>query len=131
VTTQAVLNRDAAVDRVGQYASRVWLDAAYEAVKQVARANREFTSDDVWDMLAEGWPDLPVREPRALGAVLTRAARNEVARIKGCHSCGTRKVMVASRRSQANGMDTPVYVSLIFGQRDPNLRDVEGEGTLW
>lgn len=126
------LNRDAAIAQAEEHARRAWLDAAYEATIRVARAHHEFTSDDVWELLAEGWPDLPVREPRAIGPVLLRATRAGVATIKSCDVCGTRKVMVMTRRPQANGSDQAVYVSGIYGERDPNNQPVEVEGdTLW
>ena len=48
---------------------------AYEAVERVAQTHDEFISDDVWiELAAQGYPEKP-REPRALGAIMGKAAR--------------------------------------------------------
>lgn len=64
----ALAARDEAIDRAGQAAPVEWLDAALVVVDRLARTLSEFTTDDVWDALTTRPP-----EPRALGAVMTRA----------------------------------------------------------
>jgi hypothetical protein len=61
-----------AVDRCGDNADQVWLDAAEAAVLHVARMRPTWTTDDVWPLL-DG-----CREPRALGAVLRRLSKQGV-----------------------------------------------------
>ena len=68
--------RDEAINRVERNADADWLDYAYKAVKYLAENRDEFTTDDVWLVLAD-W-GYSVREPRALGAVMRRAAKNDL-----------------------------------------------------
>lgn len=110
---EARRNRDAAVALVAAHASASWQDVAYRAVVHVATWQDRFTSDDIWEALAAAYPGTTTREPRAMGPVLMGAVRAGVCRLAGCDHCGTKKVMTTSRRSQANGMDTPVYESLL------------------
>jgi hypothetical protein len=110
----ALAGRDLAVRLVAEHADQDWKDKAAAAVRWLARERRTFTSDDVWEALARHYPDVTTHEARALGPVLTAAARAGTCRIQSCGQCGTRKVMVQSRRPQANGMDTPVYDSLTY-----------------
>lgn len=66
--------RDAAIEQVRTGASTNWLQEAADAVLRVARAQPDFTADDVWRELGDNKP----AEPRALGAVmrdLSRAGR--------------------------------------------------------
>lgn len=106
-------NREAGIEKATQGADPEWMEAAVRAVRWVARWNRTFTSDDVWDAIKLHRPDVSTPEHRAMGSVFRRAVANGWAELAGCAHCGTKKVMVSSRRPQANAMDTPVYVSLI------------------
>lgn len=112
-TTQAIANRNAAVAQVAANTQPTWADVAFRAVKWVAEHHYTFTSDDVWDAVNLYYPNVTTHEPRAMGPVLMKAVRAGICSLLECDHCGTRKVMVMSRRSQANGMDTPVYRSLI------------------
>ena len=58
-----------AIARVEANTDEAWLANALTAVRQLADSGHEFTSDDVWRLV----PTLD--EPRALGAVMTVAAR--------------------------------------------------------
>lgn len=57
------------IDRADRSADLEWKVAAMTAVRQLARERQEFTTDDVWERIPR------VREPRALGAVMQKAAR--------------------------------------------------------
>jgi hypothetical protein len=66
--------RDDAIDRVDENAQKDWKDAARVAVAALASLKDTFTTDDVWKLLeTQGYQ---THEPRALGAVMRRAARN-------------------------------------------------------
>lgn len=109
----------AAMAQVYANANPSWKDIAYRAVVYVSRTHRAFTSDDVWEALTTHYPHVTTHEHRAMGPVLRNAVRDGICEINSCTTCGTRKVVVQSRRPQANGMDTPVYRSLIFGTLAP------------
>ena len=65
---------DRAVRRVEQHADPQWLAEALAALRSVAEKQALFTTDDVWDRLdLEGFGR--IAEPRALGAVMRRAAK--------------------------------------------------------
>lgn len=57
--------RDRAIDRVETHADPLWFEDALDAVEHCARAEREFTSEDVAALIGR-----QTHEPRALGAVL-------------------------------------------------------------
>lgn len=59
-----------AIERVDRNADKTWKDEAYRLIIDVARKNREFTTDDVW---SAGLPN--THENRALGAVMMRVAK--------------------------------------------------------
>lgn len=63
---------DGDIEVAGLNADDGFMDAAFYAVVRVARRNRFFTTDDVWDALG----DRGTRENRAMGAVM-RKARTE------------------------------------------------------
>ena len=111
--TLAIQNRNAAVTQVAANTQPTWAEVAYRATKWVAENHYTFTSDDVWDAVIKYYPSVTTHEPRAMGPVLMKAVRAGLCVLLDCDHCGTRKVMVMSRRSQANGMDTPVYRSLV------------------
>lgn len=51
-----------------------WNEAAYKALCRVAESKIDFTTDDVWSLLAQGrGADMPAGDPRIMGAVLKRA----------------------------------------------------------
>lgn len=61
--------RDEAIGRVDRAADDDWKEEALSTVRSLARTRPFLTADDVWRIVSE------VREPRALGAVMTRARR--------------------------------------------------------
>ena len=90
-----------AIDRVESNASHKWL---YWAKKAVSRASQEgaFTSDDVWHWL-EVWDVESPREPRALGAVIRKMARDGQIRSTGD--------FVKSTRAECHGRPVAVWRS--------------------
>ena len=65
--------RDEVLARVSDAAKNSpFIMAAHRAVATLASTRVEFTTDDVWALIGEGWADA---EPRALGAVMRGAAR--------------------------------------------------------
>lgn len=69
----ATLQREAAIDRVEANADSEWADRALDAVRAVARRKATFIVDEVWQELGE-----EPKEPRAMGAVIRRAASEGV-----------------------------------------------------
>lgn len=76
--------RDEAIQRVGENASVSWKDAAREAVNLICRSGHPFTTDEVWQVLKDNFPGIPKpREPRAIGAIMSSAARRGLIRPTG------------------------------------------------
>lgn len=73
----ADLARADALQRVDEHADPDWRDLAYRCVLAVARRLEHFTTDEVIDELSKH-PDVTTHEPRALGPVMMRAARENI-----------------------------------------------------
>ena len=67
----AQLNLDAALEKVESNADPEWKAAALEAVRSCAKNMPEFTTDQVWRILAR--TDYGTHEPRAMGAIMRQA----------------------------------------------------------
>lgn len=67
--------RDEAIRRGDVAADPQWKERAYQALLACARANPTFIVDQVWEYLAR--EDVP-KEPRAMGAILIRGAKEGV-----------------------------------------------------
>lgn len=65
--------KDRAVYVAGAFADAAWVNEATAAVEVLCRLGNDFTGDDVWRLLAGTNARTP--EPRALGAVITKFAR--------------------------------------------------------
>jgi hypothetical protein len=63
----------AAITKVERNADPAWKVEMLGAVAAVARRMHKFTSDDVWEEL-HGSSDADTHEPRALGAIMKKAA---------------------------------------------------------
>ena len=77
-TAKSRAARDEAIDRAEKHAREIWMQLALDIIHRLARADRAFTSDDVW---AAGLPKS--REPRALGAAMRLAAKRGIIRKTG------------------------------------------------
>ena len=72
MTQLALEAQDDALVRVEQHADTDWKAAATTAVYRAARNLSTLTTDDVWDLIPA---TVTTHEPRALGAIMTKAAR--------------------------------------------------------
>jgi hypothetical protein len=62
-----------AIERVERNADQQWKAVAEAAVRQIASTRRTLTTDDVWAALTD--TGFSTHEPRAMGAIMTAAAR--------------------------------------------------------
>lgn len=65
--------RDASIDQVEEHADPDWMSSALVAARQVCTDHAEFTTDHIWERLAN--VEAP-HEKRAVGAVMRRVKRN-------------------------------------------------------
>ena len=70
----AVEARDKAIEQVEANANPDWKKHAYTAIEHLARMRPQFTTDDVWQYMADRDIVAP-HEPRALGAIMVAAAK--------------------------------------------------------
>jgi hypothetical protein len=63
-----------AIETVERNADPIWKTNAKRAVMHLAQTRATFTADDVWRLLDERGEESP-REPRAMGAIMTAAAK--------------------------------------------------------
>jgi hypothetical protein len=68
---QGQMNLDAALQRVEDNADAEWKQAALEATRLCAVEMPEFTTDQVWRVLAR--TEYGTHEPRAMGAIMRQA----------------------------------------------------------
>ena len=73
------LLKQKAISRVRDNADQEWRNAAIAAVRQIASVYSDFTTDDVWIELG-GQAMQGTHDPRAMGAVMTDAARAGICR---------------------------------------------------
>lgn len=99
--------RDRALTRV-ELSSEEWRPVAYEAVTWVAKRKAEFTSDAVWFVLYNLWHTPPPHDPRALGPVMKRAAKNGL-----IQDTGRKK---HSTRPECHTREIPIYRSLVVSK---------------
>lgn len=71
-----------AVQRAADHADTDWLRDAARAVRTLAAQREPFTTDDVWALL-NATSTATTHEPRALGAVIRQAQRDELIRTTG------------------------------------------------
>lgn len=110
---QARAERDAAIDRSEANASPGWKEAFYTALVHVAVSEESFTTDEVWERLAQ-LPHVPnTVDNRAAGGVVMRASRNGIIRLTN-----TTK---PSRRKHCHAMLTRVYQSLVVGKQPSDI----------
>lgn len=78
VVSDGTAEREEAIARADEHADPDWKEIAYRAIVWLARVYSEFTTDDVWDAMVRWYPQATTHEPRALGAIMRKAARNGV-----------------------------------------------------
>ena len=97
--------RDEAMARVDGHAPDDWKGVADAGIEYLARSRAEFTTDDVWQYLAERDVPMPP-EPRALGPRMLAAARRSVV-------FRTDRV-VTCKRPERHGAPIRVWLSGIY-----------------
>lgn len=100
---QAEANKEAALARVDAAADPEWKKKARDAIRIVACQQPELTTDDVWKLVPA------TRENRALGALMTEAARAGIVAL-------TEKT-TKSARPGCNRRPVRVWKSLVFVSR--------------
>lgn len=95
-------NAQMSIDQVEQHADTEWLTMATGIVKFLAAGTHPFTTDQVWTMLER----IPVatHEPRALGAVMRKLAKQGVIRTTGEY--------VKTQRREAHSRPIPVWIGV-------------------
>ena len=97
--------KDEAIDRVEEHADAEWKDAAYLACCFCAEIFPRFTTDMLWDMMDKVFYRYETHEPRAMGAIMRRAARDKI--------IAATALYVRSDRPQCHGRPVAVWESLI------------------
>jgi len=80
----------AAIAAAERGAESTWLEAAYGVLRSLAFQRSEFSTDDIWFRLREIGISTP--EPRAMGAVVRRAVREELIEWSGLYRRSFRRV---------------------------------------
>lgn len=80
-----------AINQAESHADPHWLAAARAEVDFLARVKDAFTTDDVWQRL-ENHDTPPPREPRAMGAVMRKAAADRVIEASGMYEQSSREI---------------------------------------
>ncbi len=101
----AIAARDEAIDRVEKNTNPDWAEAAYLACCLVAEEQPLFTTDNVWQKMSYLYPQFQTHEPRAIGAVMRRVARED-------KICGTDDY-VKSNRPECHHRPQMIWKSLI------------------
>lgn len=84
-------------------ANERWKAAAHEAVREVAREQESFTTDDVWRVIE--MKEVSTHEPRALGAIMKNAVKDGV--------CENTDRYQNSIRAECHRRRIPVYRSMV------------------
>ena len=102
---QGALLRELGID-ASEFGNDEWVDLAEQVVYAVCKKSSQFTTDRVWFYLEDAGRAF-VREPRALGAAMRRAAKSGW--------CAATDRSVKSVRSVCHRRDLRVWKSLIGG----------------
>lgn len=100
---EAVAACDASIEQVEEHAHAEWLAAAMLAVRDLARHNDTFTTDQVWELLE--LDNVATHEPRAMGAVMRRASKDGLIEATGNY--------VKSARPECHARPVPVWSSRV------------------
>lgn len=86
---QAERAKQQGIEASYQHAPSVWKQAASEALMTLAKSKPEFTTDELWDLLAER--GVHTGEPRALGAIMQSAHRSGMIKSSGKYVASYRR----------------------------------------
>jgi hypothetical protein len=70
----AIEARNQAIEQVETNAQPTWKLHCEAAIRWLAKTRPEFTTDDVWELMNQRLNPMP-HEPRAIGAMMTNAAK--------------------------------------------------------
>jgi hypothetical protein len=70
----AIEARNQAIEQVETNADSTWKLHCEAAIRWLAKTRPEFTTDDVWELMNQRLNPMP-HEPRAIGAMMTNAAK--------------------------------------------------------
>lgn len=71
--------KEYAMRQVKEHADQDWKTEAARIVRYLAETREEFTTDAVWFLL-DGFTDVSTHEPRAMGPIMSNAARHHLIR---------------------------------------------------
>jgi hypothetical protein len=72
-----------------QHAPSIWKQAASDALMALAKSKPEFTTDELWDILAK--QGIHTGEPRALGSIMQSAHRSGMIKSTGKYVASYRR----------------------------------------
>lgn len=78
----AIQQRDTAIAQIERATKQTFTDSATNAVKTVGRMRQLFTTDDVWNWLAQHAGEI-AHDNRAIGPVMSKLAKANVIRPTG------------------------------------------------
>lgn len=90
-----------AIDQAEAHASTTWMKKAYQIIQELAKSQRIFTTDHVWEALAK--TEFRTHEPRALGGLMQKAVRDGHIVATGAYRKST--------RPECHSRPIPIYVS--------------------
>lgn len=100
--------RDEAIKRVAKNADKAWMLRCEAVLQEICLTTPEFTTDRIWWKMGDDRP----HEPRALGAVTRRAAKNGIMHPKDCSPH-------KSIRKRCHRRPLTVWVSNIYKNGQP------------
>lgn len=86
---QAERAKQQGIEASYQHAPSIWKKAASDALMALAKSKPEFTTDELWDLLAE--QGVHTGEPRALGAIMQSAHRSGMIKSTGKYVASYRR----------------------------------------
>jgi len=98
--------RDDGMDRVERGASEDFKDALSECIRAALLTRSEFITDDAWNLMREGFPDLHTRDNRVMGPLMRWAVVDGWCAPTGRYRTG--------RRNAGHATPQPIYQSLIY-----------------
>lgn len=94
-----------AIQQAEDHADHDWLYDAFNAVQQLAQHRATLSTDDVWKYLNDR-SLTSTHEPRALGAIMRRAAKEKIIRKTGTYA--------TSKRAECHNRPVMIWQSLTF-----------------
>lgn len=99
------LSRDLAIKQADDHADPDWKETAYDVGVEVAHNVSAFTSEDIFDAMP---PAASTHEPRAMGAVMRRLAKDGVIEATDHYTTSSSKV--------GHGRPSRIWKSKVYGR---------------